>query len=218
VSSDREKIVDKVRALLAMANDVAAAEAEREAFRVGALRFIEKHRIDVGELREGAEIEHREVWLHGLGNLETPASLLWGVVAEHNNCYATTTIGTGRGVQHFDLFGTPEDLDIVSALAEYLLAQLKLDVAKDRPRSRKSYGAGWVDAVEQLLEETRVVVESESKALVPVNTMAKDFAWTLFDGDVQSPLRVDVDRLDSSTGYNAGEMADIGLSKIGGAA
>ena len=217
MSGDREKIVDRVRALLVKANDEATTKFERMSFIAGAERLITKYRIEAGELAyDGEEIEHRQFAFADLGNLKEPAAVLWAVVAEHNNCFATYTARSGRGQLELDLFGTETDQELTTFWVSYLFTQLANDVARDRPRSRKSYGLGWVDEISHLLQATRAVVESDSKALVPVNTKAEETANATFK--IRGRRQQATNHDDELLGRIYGRQADIGLTSVEGGA
>jgi Protein of unknown function (DUF2786) len=227
-------ILDKVRKLLAKAEDQACTPAEADAFNAKAAELIAKYGVDRALLAEsdpGSDVVGDRV-------IDLPApyaldkcSLLAGI-ATQLRCRAVQRRDRNGFAIH--LFGFGSDLDRVELLFTSLLVQASQSLAVQRaPRAeslaayRRSWLAGFTYAVVMRLRsaETRAAAEAEPGGA------GRSVALVLADRSVHVTHRVTEAyphlnklgprRLAGSGrghGYAAGQRADLGGTKITGGA
>ncbi len=201
------KRADKIRGLLAKANNDGATPAEAESYTEAALRLMAKWNIAHRDLREHSVIEERSLDFTMFGRAQYGVARLAVMVARVFGCTGLRReLGDGN-VGRVVLFGRAAALDDAEMLIHHLVPQLMRDVARDKPRSRKSYAVAWADRVAGRLVELQEVVYSESNALVPTTTDA-DRAMTERYSVVASP-RFRADSASFHQGRAAGTDADL---------
>ncbi len=219
--SARQTLVNRVSALLAKAAST-EHEPERRAFEAKAQALITHHQIDEAELGRADTLGEREVMVEGWGNATRGVVHLWAGVAELNRCAVAHR--TGRGWSRVLLAGTDVDAEVTCRLVEHLLPQLRLAILNDRPRSRMSYAIGWAhEVVGRLAEAQRLAaVEAAARraganasALVPTNTAATESLAKAHQ--LRSERRAAVDAGAYGSGLSAGQQADLGTIRLGGA-
>lgn len=131
----KEKVLDKVRALLAKAEST-EHEAEADAFLAGAQRLIAAHAIEMAELEQAdpSEIVSDALWIpEPYSNAK--ARIAWAIdghvgIYSHLSARIQTRMGgRGRG-RWLTRFGTAEALELHEAMFTSLLAQCAARVAK----------------------------------------------------------------------------------------
>ncbi len=209
-SDDRERIVDRVKALLAKA-DSTNHEPERQAFVAKAQQLITRHHIEQAELAESDDsIGEQRITISGWGNATRGVVNLYAAVATRNRC---TTARTGdRNASQVILFGTDTDRELTIALVDHLLPQLRRDLLRDAPRSRMSYAVGWSIEVADRLTAAQEAEAAASMALVPTNEAAREALHATYTITRARSAEVRFDEYGS--GRRAGQNADIGHTKL----
>jgi uncharacterized protein DUF2786 len=224
-------ILDKVRKLLAKAEDLACTTAESEAFNAKATELIAKYGVDRAMLAEsdpGSDIVGDRV-------IEVPApyaldkwSLLAGVATQLRCRAVQRRDRTGLAIH---LFGFASDLERVELVFTSLLVQASQALAaQPAPGSesvaayRRSWLAGFTHAVVIRLRaaESRAATEA-----APHESSGRSVALVLADRSAHVAARVSdtyphLDRLGPRRlagsgrghGYAAGQRADLGGTKI----
>ena len=206
----RERLIDKVNALLAKAAS-SEHEAEQLAFEAKAQALITRHHIEQGELALGSvHIVERTIDIENWGNATRGVVHLFSGIAEANRC----SVGhrTTRGRASIVLFGSETDADLTSALVDHLLPQLRTSILRDRPRSRMSYSIGWAHEVIERLRQAQEREAEASSALVPTNVAADEALRSAHRVRTGRASTVMPDEFDS--GMSAGGEADIGRAKV----
>ncbi len=209
-TDERDRVVDRVRALLAKA-DSTDHEPERQAFLAKAQQLITRHHIEQPELTEsGTTIGEHRIAVTGWGNATRGVVNLYATVAALNRC--TTARSGGRNDTHVILFGSDVDRELTMALVDHLLPQLRHDLLRDRPRSRMSYAVGWGNEVADRLTEARATAAAAGNALVPTNEAAREALHATYRITRSRSAEVRFDEYGS--GRRAGQNADIGRSRL----
>lgn len=220
--AENEKILARVRGLLAKAEDPACTPEEAEAFSAKAEQLIAKYAVDVALLE--AKAEHRGAPTLRKYPSQDPygkpkVTLLTGIAVTHSCKTVRHTRDNSTTV-----FGYQSDLDLVDLLYTSLLlqAQNALNHAPRGDRSfRTSFWYGFASRVYQRLEEAKRTAETTSEpgtALVLRDRM----------DDVSAAVREAFPRLRSSSagrvsdrsGYYSGQAAanraDLGGTRLAG--
>ena len=209
-NEDRDRIVDRVKALLAKA-DSTDHEPERQAFVAKAQQLITRHHIDEPELEEStATIGEQRIAIDGWGNATRGVVNLYASVASRNRCTAART--GDRNDTWIILFGSETDRRLTIALVEHLLPQLRHDLLRDKPRSRMSYAVGWSIEVADRLTAAQEAEAATTMALVPTNEAAREALHARYSLGRARSAEVRFDEYGS--GRRAGQNADIGHTKI----
>lgn len=221
-----DKILRKVRALLAQAEDPAATPEEAETFSAKAEELIARYAIDAALLE--AKSQHRgkptvRKFEKVEGYAKAKAHLLAGIAKAHG-C---------RIIQHSDktltVIGFQSDLDVVEILYTSLLVQAShASVASHRTdRSfRTSFWYGFAHRVYQRLEETRRVVVQEAveethSASTALVLRDREEEVDAYQRELFPNLRKATGaRIGSRDGFGSGvsaaNRANIGTSSLGG--
>jgi hypothetical protein len=208
---DREKFVDRVRKLLAKACDKAATEAEREAFEAKALQLMAEHEIADRDLREASPIQRFRLPVSE-GNATRGVAYLIHRLAAMNGAYSLW-YQQGRVVH---LYCTAAQHEAVRLLLDHLLPQLRHDMARDKPRSRKTYALAWAIRVAGRLSESQAVAYAEiGSALVPTSYAAERYAREELGTKVARPARLALTSAqDAADGGAAGGRATLGQRAV----
>lgn len=206
----RERIVDRVRALLAKA-DSTDHEPERRAFVAKAQQLITRYHIEQPELAESdSAIGEQRIPITGWGNATRGVVNLYAAVASRNRC--TTARAGNRASTQVILLGSDTDRELTIALVEHLLPQLRRDLLRDRPRSRMSYAVGWSIEVADRLTAAREAEAATTMALVPTNEAAREALHATYT--ITSARSAEVRFDEYGSGRKAGQNADIGHTKL----
>lgn len=239
--SDREKLLDKVRALLAKAEST-EHPAEAEAFLAGAQRLIAAHAIEQGELAEAdrGEIISAKWWIpepysnakariasrmmHAVGfyGYWSGAVLVeydrdddGHLVRDENG----RLVGRRRG-RWLHVFGTAETLEVAEAMFTSLLLQCANQVAEIRGYDsghtrtmRDQFIAGFAIGVGTQLERANRIHEEETGTSVALVLLDEyERAKAGNDDGVQSAAQ----KAASAAGYSAGLTADVNRPRVSG--
>ncbi len=208
--NDRERIVDRVRALLAKA-DSTTHEPERRAFLTKAQQLITRYHIEQPELTESdISIDEQRIAIEGWGNATRGVVNLYASVAARNRC--TTARTGGRSSTEVILFGSATDRELTVTLVDHLLPQLRRDLLRDRPISRMSYAVGWSIEVGDRLTAAAQTEASSTMALVPTNEAARAALHATYNVARARSTELRFDEYGS--GRLAGRQADIGHHKL----
>lgn len=189
-------------------------EAEADAFEAKALEIMAAYEIEERELREASSFSSEEVDLGHMGNAGTgAASLAIGLA----NLFGGAGVRSVVNRRHYaKLHTTPSQRENVDLMLDHLLPQLRHDLSRDRPRSRKSYSVGWAARVLARLHSAQSVAYAKSNALVPTNDAARDdlYGELASQGIRVSRASVRVDGADYERGDAAGEQADLNQPRV----
>lgn len=211
----RTKMVERVRSLLAKA---ASSEftSEAEAFEEKALSIMAEYEIAERELIDVRSVLDRTIidlshfkngaWgaMELVGRLHTLFGGAYGVLQYTDDL-------TGKRVYQAHVWSTPAAHEQAMLLAEHLLPQLRADMSRDKPRSRKTYSIAWAFRVHDRLSEAQERVYSRSQALVPT-TDAADAERDKHCRDREHSFRPDL--LSGLAGDRAGSEADLNQQRI----
>jgi hypothetical protein len=208
----------KVRALLAQAAGT-TYQAERDAFMAKAQELMTRYQLTEAELGDTPDrrLSSVTISLEGWGNATAGYSVLVQGVARLNRCdgYRQTDYRNGGRQVSVVLFGTSPDLDMVRALVEYLGVQLRADIARDRPRSRKSYAIGWQHLVVARLKAAQVAEATACRLPVPTSDAATRHMTEATPG-LRSSSERPTSWDDTRAGRQRGALADIGGQRLAG--
>ena len=223
--TNQDKILTRVRALLAKAEDPAATPAEAEAFSAKAEELIAKYAVDVALLEASSNTKGKPA----MRRYPVPepygkpkGSLLAGICETHSCRVIRERKASGT---EYVVIGFPSDLDLVELLYTSLLLQgtnaLLHQYRSDRS-FRTSYWYGFAGrAAERLRESARRVTQEAgtSTALVLRDRMADvDDMFTEEFPRVRKAARGRVtSRAGVDAGVNAANRADLGGKRFSGA-
>lgn len=230
---DNTPMLERVRKLLAKAENPACSSMEAEALNVKAAELIVKYGIDQALLENSAE-KREEI---GERVIQTPApysfnkALLLGAIAKCLKVallVKSTNVG-GRITKHTSvhMFGYQSDLERVEILYTSLLTQMSLQLAALQPPRkhqviwRSSWMRGFVHSVLKRLEAAEQRAMSETgdaigTALVLRDRMRDAEAALAAAYPKTQPLRRHSRHNEASyvAGRVAGERADLGGTRV----
>lgn len=215
-----ETIVDRVRALLAKAAST-PFEAERQAFEAKAEQLIARHMIDRDQLGEQPDITSHTFVVADWGNASKGVAYLVERMAALNGGYgyheATYENGAMRATGYrVTIWSSVEAMNLIRVRAEYLLPQLRNDIASYGPRSRLSFAMGWADEVLRRLAAVQERTYAEAGALVPTQVRAEE-AMREADPTIKVQTQtVETSVVDALAGLALGSTVDLGGSKLPG--
>lgn len=212
MDESRDKWIEKARALLAKAADT-DHEAEAQAFEAKALALMAKWDIEERDLRT-VDDDHETLLLDFtyFGNAGSGAASLACFVAELFGAYGALWSVGDRRAGRVKMTGTPSQLQRTQLLIDHLLPQLRDNILRDRPRSRKSYSLGWAGRVRARLGQLVQAAYAGEGALVPTSAAARE-AFVAANGPVHS-LNSPINPIDAARGSVAGEEADLGGTRL----
>lgn len=174
----RERIIERVRKLLALSNSSNEHEAALAA--AHAQRLLAEHNLAMSEL-EMQEEGAGEVELKVAKTVPKWLSSLFATVANAFDCFPIVT--TNQEHSRLRFIGVGEDPGVAACTLQYLIKELRrlasgylssLELrdaglsATDRQRIRTSYLLGGVHGVRQAMAAQKAQTPTTSKALVPV--------------------------------------------------
>jgi len=174
----RERIIERVRKLLALSNSSNEHEAALAA--AHAQRLLSEHNLAMSEL-EAQEEGAGEVALQVAKTVPKWLSSLFATVANAFDCFPIVT--TTPECSRLRFIGVGEDPAVAVCTLQYLIKELRrlasgylhcLELQQegvmplDRQRVRTSYLLGAVQGVRQALADQKVQTPTTSTALVPV--------------------------------------------------
>jgi len=228
-----DAVLTKVRALLAKAEST-EFPAEAETFTAKAIELIAKHGIDEASLAAAGKrsdvVGYMEVAMESPYSVER--STLLEVVAKAMRCRSVSK-GTGPTVGHCIVVGYESDLKRVHLLYSSLLLQAMSQVLRQRPPEdrhvsvttyRKSWFVGFAIAIrDRFREMEREMVQGTGCEPVGRSTELVLRDRVAMVDDAFNDLFPDADcrtiharsRAGHSSGYDTGQRADMGYSRIG---
>lgn len=224
-------LLERVRKLLAQAEDSAATVAEAEAFNAKAAELIARHGIDAAHLASTGqtrdEIEHRAIGVDQ-PYARDKAQLLTSV-ADPLRCQTVHTHGHDRYTVR--VYGFASDLERVELLYTSLLLQATRDLVHVRPdyygestaAYRRSWLAGFASAVysrllrsERRASDEQPTVDGTSTALVLRDRSAQVLdAVAAAHPRLRTMRRRDLTGSGRTDGYHSGARADLGARRLG---
>ena len=174
----RERIIERVRKLLALSNSSNEHEAALAA--AHAQRLLAEHNLAMSEL-DVAEEGAGEVELQVARTVPKWLSSLFATVANAFDCFPIVTTTTNHSLLRF--IGVGEDPAVAACTLQYLMQELRRlaslyqrsfeakngqQLPTDRKRIRHSYLLGAVHGVRQALAAQKAQTPTTSTALVPV--------------------------------------------------
>lgn len=236
-----EKLLARIRALLAKAEDPAATEAEAEIYNAKASALLAQYGIDAALLAESAPTTDRvteKVITIDAPYIRDKQGLLFRI-ASPLRC--KTIRLTGRRTAQTHLFGMASDLERVEVLYTSLLVQASHGLATARPENpwedvrafRRTWMEGFSDAVHRRLWKAEREAATRAEAQRAPATEAdgsRSVALVLADRSSLVENAFDAaypkesitrgrERSLSGSGYRdgqrAGQRADLGGSRLG---
>lgn len=174
----RERIIEKVRKLLALSNSSNEHEAALAA--AHAQRLLAEHNLAMSEL-EVKEEGAGEAELLVAKTVAKWLSSLFATVANAFDCFPIVT--TNQDNSRLRFIGVGEDPGVAACTLQYLIKDLRRlasgylsnlelrdgkQAAADRQRIRTSYLLGGVHGIRQALQNQKAQTPTTSKALVPI--------------------------------------------------
>ncbi len=215
--TDIESRQAKIAALLRKA---AATEfpAERAAFEKAATKLMAKWEIDERDLAEEATLTQHHMSFRDYGNFASGIATLAIKICNMNGGYAIYNEANRRKGyrKHAEIlyYGTDRVRLLLEELIPFFFRQLEYEFMMSRTSSRKDFSVGFCDRVASRLKELQEVVYSESNALVPVNTKAKECMFGNVPGISKTSIQLSYRDSSYFSGTAAGDRADLGLDKI----
>lgn len=206
-------MVRRVRALLAKAMST-EHEAEAATFEAKAQQLMARYAIEQRELRDSEEYGQSVLDFTDWGHAQYGVAALAALVAPIYGGYGVLwSVGDGK-TGRAKIMATETQRTMIDVTLDHLLPQLRADILRDKPRSRKSYAIGWAQRVVDRLEDARdaaYIEVSGSTALVPSSSEAERL---MREAITVSKSRTDFDGQQMNDGARAGEQADLGQEKI----
>ncbi len=174
----REKVIERVRKLLALSNSSNEHEAALAA--AHAQRLLAEHNLAMSEL-EAKEEGAGEAELQVAKSVPKWVSSLFATVAQAFDCFAV--VSATPTMSRLRFIGVAEDPEVASCTMQYLMAELKRLATSylrqesskrqeiepsERNRIRNSYLLGGVYGVRQAMSAQKAETPTTSMALVPV--------------------------------------------------
>ncbi|MCD2462433.1 DUF2786 domain-containing protein [Streptomyces sp. MBT42] len=225
--------LQKVRALLAKAEDPATTPQEAETYFAKAAELMAKYGIERAMLADAdPELDRpgdRVVVVEG--TYANDRIYLLGYITEALNCHGIQ-IAKSRGRTEVHLFGYESDLDRVEMLFTSLLLQMFNGMRHGRPAwgesmvtYRKSWAAGFILTIDKRLKE----IEARARQESPASASGRSADLVVADRKAVVMARFNAAYPDArangrtkrrqGTGYKAGEeaarRADLGQTRVG---
>jgi hypothetical protein len=226
--------LDRIRALLAKAEDPAATPAEAEAFFAKAAELMAKYGVEQAMLADSDPNADRpgDRVITVEGSYSTDRLYLLGYLADALRC-STIKKRTGRGRTEVHIFGYESDLDRVEMLFTSLLLQMFNGMRQGRPAPgeslvtyRKAWAAGFILRIDERLRE----IEARAQQEAPAAASGRSTELVLADRKAVVEARFAAAYPNAVTpkgssrrrgsGLNAGreaaDRADLGQTRVGG--
>lgn len=126
MSKTENKVIDKIRKLLAKANDPATSQAEMESFLAAANRLQIKHNIESGSVELDISDFGKSIMDVARGKKEHKyyESRLLAMIAKQNNCKMLMNSYRGK-LYHYTLIGTQENRKITEEMFEICIVKFR---------------------------------------------------------------------------------------------
>jgi hypothetical protein len=220
---EREKLMERVRALLAQAEHPNTGQGEAEAFTARAAQLMAKYGIDAALVAERGQVREQVSTVRIA--LDAPytqekASLL-AAVARSGRCRVVLH-SWGRQVSSVTVFGFPADLERVQVLYTSLLVQATRDLVRTSTFGNPAaYRRTWLLGFTQAVSARLTAVDQQAQADTHTTSEqgGRSVALVLADrtARVDAELAAQFRILSGSgrrEGYAAGRRADLGTTRI----
>lgn len=192
-------------------------DAERKAFENKAMQLMMKWELTERDIKSEDPIKQHHIDTSEYGNFAAGVSVLICGIVDMNGGFP---LFNTREENHRDrkgskllIYATDDCMDRSMWLVKKLFKQMEYHFVVAKASSRKSFSMAWAVTVCDRLKEAQAIVYSESGALVPVNTMAKETAIKAH-GSFTSVNLGATDSTDEMKGHVKGSEADLMQSKI----
>jgi hypothetical protein len=190
--SDINKVIEKVKSLLAMSRGSANANEAATAAAM-ANKIIDQYRLSECDL-EGTEEGHSEPieedsdYIYQSGKVTQWKRLLVSVLARHYGCshWNHTDYSGGRKVSRYRLVGRKSDIGLVHYMFSWLSTEcIRLSQLEAKGMGRvfvASYCEGFVNGVAQQLKASRTEAKAEasSSSIVKIDARFQDAETALY--------------------------------------
>jgi hypothetical protein len=229
-----DQLLDRVRKLLAKAEDPGVTEAEAESYNTKAAELIARYGIDramlAADRAEADEITQLDLALHSPYSMDK--AHLASCIAQPLRCH-TLMYRQGRTVRSVSVFGFRSDLERVELLFTSLLLQVTSQLARVRPHFgdslaayRRTWFAGFSTAVLTRLGDaenratrehaaTTATGRSTELVLRDRNALVQEAFDTRY-GDVRHQGRRRLTGTGYGDGYGAGRRANLHTTGLRG--
>lgn len=190
---DAERIMERVRRLLAIANDPAASDNEQRIALEQAQRLMDRHAIEEWQLEEdhdAIEIIRRMIHLEA-NPCNWYMAELANIVALGNRCrasYGWRRAGNGRNVVcSISIYGARSDVDKTEAIwtaMETSRAAMWRERARTTPRAKAN--AAWRNGFDQWVEKHVTFSDSRPKLSKPTGSSQSAYRHGRQDGARQA--------------------------------
>ena len=171
--SERERIVEKIRKLLALAARGGTRE-EGESAALKAAELMQRHAVDEDDLTESAEIAASEIFGVDCGIADDVLALLCSV-APYYECSALLKRVSVHERRHgMDVFGTPDARAIATTVIRSIEAAIRHELMAFPLHSateRRSFSLGFIMRLLNRLEEQRQHIERHNPS--PIHALVR---------------------------------------------
>lgn len=216
LTTDRQKLIDRITKLLALANDPSAAPGEIENAQTKAAELMAKHNISVGESKIKDEFANHD--LEDVDGDDRHDSTLCSAIAKFNDVMLIHITGGCQGTV-LRIVGTRSDIEAYTYMQDVLFRQrtdsyLQAVIGgaeKRTDKSRREYFMGYAYGVRTLVNKLLAKRDNiiTSMALVPVDNRKAAENWYEKNHGKLSNCRSLKPATYSQAGYNAGLNAKL---------
>jgi hypothetical protein len=215
--SDIDKVIDRVKKLLALAgNNNSAAEAATAAAMANSL--LDEYRLSTADLESQDEstsepIEDDVEPIYESGKVTAWKCLLIQVLCRQYGCSSWNDCDySGRKISRYKLVGRKSDISVVRYMYAYLLSECtRLSLAEAKGMGRvfiASYCEGFVHGVKEQLKASRVEVEKQatSSAIVKIDARAEEAREAMYKMHNLKAVKGSSYRQRDGMAFNAGKV------------
>jgi Protein of unknown function (DUF2786) len=229
MENNTEKVIDRVRKLLALAgNNTSAAEAAAAAAKAN--KLIDEYRLssvdyEETEVNTQEPIEEDPDYIYESGKVTAWRCLLIKVLCRHYGVahWNDTSYATGRKVSRYRLVGRRSDIGFVRYLNTYLTSEcIRLSQAEAKGMGRvfvASYCEGFVNGVAEQLKVSRVEAKANasSSAIVKIDARQQEAREEMYKlhtnlRTVKSASYAQHDKMAFAAGQQRGKNIHLGAS------
>lgn len=225
-TADNEKMIERVRALLAKAERT-NNHHEAEAFFAKATELMDKYRIDDAAVRDRpAQYERLMISLSGIKFLRPTATLL-GVIARHYGVVALLGTPGSDSVRTMILVGEHADIEAVQMMFTSLIIQrdraalaAPVPPGRNANQFRQSFALGYNVRISARLKEIReaqvaVATSDGNTTALEVYDRRNKVMEMLGNPGTANHNRPNVDGKGMAAGHEAAATADLGGKRVG---
>ena len=213
-----DTIISRIRKLFAKAESTEFGP-ESEALTAKAFELLARHDLTEADLIEvDNDYGRRIIQLDHFGNAAHGACSL--VVFLHRlqgaegGIRVWNDLFTGKRRAESHVWATDSQHERAMLFVNYLLPQMRADLIRDKPRSRKSFSLGWASRVHQRLQELQQTAYDGTNLPVPTTTAANRAMTDDLGGRPRNTGDYDVDARSYTSGIVAGGQADLNQERI----